>query len=181
MIEKLKFWMFRLLNNVRCWIALKPYAKATLTIGLGDVLLNRRELMTIQMIVAARLLDVEKFFKDGDYSSYYSLSLSRYSGSKAPASVQQEHNARFKRLMESIRTEGYDPKSAICVNRDFVMFNGTHRIATVLHLNYDSIVADIFKKSALTLNTWESWRRPFTFPDEFLNKLYKKTTIFKIS
>ena len=46
---------------------------------------------------------------------------------------------RYFELIESIMTNGYDLNSAVVLNKDFCILDGTHRLAIALYLNLDKI------------------------------------------
>lgn len=142
MIKKylLKVYDFVILK----WIELKRYIFSDVVVlSIGDIMLVRRIPTHLQLGVASLLLDVEQYAK-GDKSLRYQSEGKKLSyGENYDAS---KDNARFSALIESCIKNGFDKESAIYVDKEIRLFNGTHRTAICLHLGVNEIKARVLRR-----------------------------------
>lgn len=59
---------------------------------------------------------------------------------KWPAGFEKKRVKTFKELVESMREKGYDPNvKAIRLDKDYEIVNGSHRLATAIHLGIEKV------------------------------------------
>ena len=105
--------------------------RSTITdVSLGDLMFPREDAMSgLQFIVAARALDVERYYA-GDKSFYYQTALS---SADNPSYNAQHGREIFEGIIRSFEAKGYDKNPPpILVNKKIELIDGTHRIAMCL-------------------------------------------------
>lgn len=121
--------IYRILYKVREW-----YQKIRSTVtdmSLGDLMMPTDSGMTgLQFIVAARALDVERYYA-GDKNFHYQTALS---SADNPSYNAQHGREIFTKIIQSFEAKGYDKNTPpLLVNKKLELIDGTHRIAMCLH------------------------------------------------
>lgn len=104
--------------------------------SIGDILLKRGQIYSNQLLVASRLLDVEKFY-GGDNSFYFQNTISRATYGKHHNEIGG--NNSFTKLINSYKSVGYDPSSFLTVDEDVALMDGNHRTGLNLYHQVETI------------------------------------------
>jgi hypothetical protein len=137
---------------------LKLYDRFTsknVTVSIMDLMVEKGELDHHQFLVAARLLDIEEYFSNGRCDDN---SIFRWQNKTSQFAYGNKYNKtlgneKFKNLIESYKTNGYDERSAIIVNKNYRILDGTHRLALNIYYKMDTINVCVISRSAKTINS----------------------------
>lgn len=104
------------------------------TCSIGDLLLEHGEKHPFQFIVASRLLDIENFHNNGNTEFLYQNAVARILWGQRHD--EDGGNQKFLDLINSYSEFGHKSSSILQVDRNYVLENGTHRVAACLYYGY---------------------------------------------
>ena len=96
-----------------------------------------------------RLLAIRNYFNENDYGwkLYNKMQNERVASNPLVPKYMADHEEQFKELIESMKQNSFDYNHPITINKDFMIVDGAHRLATALYFGLEKVPVTITKKS----------------------------------
>ena len=91
--------------------------------------------------IMIKMLAIDNYFGKNDYGMrlYCKMQKIRVSQNKLIEREKADNKENFIKLIESIKKYGFDDKYPIELNKNFEVFEGSHRLACALYFNIDIV------------------------------------------
>lgn len=126
-----------------------------------------------------RFLAIDNYYginEDG-FKVYNDVQHYRVSTKKIIPRHQYDNEDTFRKLIKSFEDNGFDPNYPLCLNKDFMVIDGAHRLALSLYLGIDKVPV-VFKEKYYDVDFDYSlqWMRDngFGYLEERLIQQYKR-------
>ena len=110
--------------------------------NIGDLMLRRDVPYENQILVASRLLDIEKYYLNEDKSFPFQNAIAR-------ARTGDENivtGESFRSLLESVNSEGFRDDALFTCDNEFRLADGTHRLGVCLYLGISKINVKVLRR-----------------------------------